>query len=494
MRPILSFRLICVAIAAAIACGAVGCGKSEGDASAPPSEEAAPRPPGAKGAPNFVIVMTDDQAIRSLSFMPAVRHLLGERGMTFTKSFTTTPECCPARATFLTGQYSHNHGVLSSDPPEGGYAALEDRDNILPVWLQAAGYRTAHVGKYLNGYGIESRGSDPSEVPEGWDSWSAPVNGTEDRRYGYTLNIDGGLHDYGEESRAYQTDVFARQASAFVRRSAGTRPFFLNVAPTAPHSEGVIPATTPRDPRPAPRHLGRLEGTALPQAPSFKTPPGDSVPDAIAHRVERGDEQTSISMLEAGFLGRSESLLAVDEMVRRLVQDLRDTGELDDTIFIFTSDNGFLLGEHGLRGKDVAYEEAVRVPLIVRGPGIDGGATNASLVANVDLAPTMLELAKASPERKLDGQSLVGALRGEDSPARKALLLELLDGREEFQAVRTKRWKLADYAGGGSQLFDLGKDPYELKNLAGDPAVADTERDLRQKLRELSDCAGASCR
>ncbi len=192
--------------------------------------------------------------------------------MTFTTSFTTTPECCPSRATFLTGQYSHNNGVLSSDPPKGGYAALEDRDNILPTWLQAAGYRTGHVGKYLNGYGVESRGSDPSEVPAGWDSWSAPVNGTEDRRYGYTLNIDGGLHDYGEDARAYQTDVFARQASAFVRRSAGKRPFFLNVAPTAPHSEGVIPATTPRDPRPAPRHLGSLEGTALPRTPSFKNP------------------------------------------------------------------------------------------------------------------------------------------------------------------------------------------------------------------------------
>ena len=199
-------------------------------------------------------------------------------------------------------------------------------------------------------------------------------------------------------------------------------------------------------------------------------------------------------MLEAGFLGRSESLLAVDEMVERLDRNLRKTGELADTYFIFTSDNGYLLGEHGLRGKDVAYEEAVRVPLIVRGPGVDAGTTNASLVANVDLAPTITDLAKASPERKLDGRSLVSTLRGDDSPVRESLLLELLDGREEFQAVRTKRWKLAKYASGGSQLFDLDKDPYELKNLAGDPSVADTERQLREELRELSDCAGASCR
>ena len=123
-------------------------------------------------------------------------------------------------------------------------------------------------------------------------------------------------------------------------------------------------------------------------------------------------------MLESGFLGRSESLLAVDEMVQRLVRNLRNTGELADTYFIFTSDNGYLLGEHGLRGKDVAYEEAVRVPLIVRGPGVDAGTTNASLVANVDLAPTITELAKASPERKLDGRSLVSTLRGDDSPVR----------------------------------------------------------------------------
>ncbi len=477
----------------AVACGAAGCGKDEGRAEAPTSEEVTQRPPSAKGAPNFVIVMTDDQAIRSLKFMPGVRELLGERGMTFTSSFTTTPQCCPSRATFLTGQYSHNNGVVSSDPPNGGYAALEDKGNILPAWLQAAGYRTGHVGKYLNGYGVASRGSDPSEVPPGWDSWTAPVNGTEDRRYGYTLNIDGGLDDYGEDASAYQTDVFAKEASRFIRRSAGRRPFFLNVAPTAPHSEDEIPAASARNPRPAPRHLGSLEGTALPQPPSFETPPTASVPNAIARRVKRGEDQTSLSVLESGFLGRSESLLAVDEMVKRLVRNLRNTGELDDTYIVFTSDNGYLLGEHGLRGKDVAYEEAVRVPLIVRGPDVDAGATNSSLVANVDLAPTITELAEASPGRKLDGQSLVSTLRGEDPSVREALLLELLDGREAFQAVRTKRWKLAHYLSGGTQLFDLENDPFELMNLAGDPSMADTERDLRMMLRELSDCAGASC-
>ncbi len=482
-------KISAIALAMLLALGASGCFDSSDSSGSPP-----PETENLESKPNFVVVMTDDQAADSLRLMPAVRRLLGKRGMTFTRSFTTTPECCPSRATFLTGQYSHNHGVLSSEPPNGGYAALAGKANILPAWLQGAGYRTGHIGKYLNGYGVESRGSDPSDVPPGWDFWSAPVNGSDDERYGYTQNIDGALHEYGDSPRDYQTDVYARQASAFVRRSAGKRPFLLNVAPGAPHSEGALPTSAPRNPRPAPRHLGSLEGTALPRPPSFRLPPGESAPKAIHDRVVRGEDQVSLEVLEAAFLGRSESLLAVDEMVKRLIESLRENGELADTYFIFTSDNGFLLGEHGLRGKDVAYEEAVRVPLLIRGPGVEAGSKNDSLVANVDLAPTITELAKATPGRKLDGQSLADVLRGNDVPVRQTLLLELLEGREEFQAVRTGRWMLSRYAKGGSELFDLSGDPFQLRNLAGHPSVADKERELRRKLRELSDCAGASCR
>ena len=413
--------------------------------------------------------------------------------MTFTQGFTTTPECCPSRATFLTGQYSHNHGVLSSELPDGGYASLEAKGNVLPAWLQAAGYRTGHIGKYLNGYGIEGRGSDPSEVPPGWDSWSAPVNGSHDQRYGYTLNIDGELRSFGNASRDYQTDVFARQASDFVSSSAGDKPFFLNVAPTAPHSED-LPASAHRNPRPAPRHEGTLEGAALPRPPSFKSRPAGSEPKSIVERARKAEEQVELDVLRGAFLGRSESLSAVDEMVGQLVDQLRRKGELRDTYFIFTSDNGFLLGEHGLRGKGVPYEESVRVPLVIRGPEIEAGTTNDSLVANLDLAPTILELAEASPGRKLDGVSLAGILNGEAVRVRSALLLELLEGRQTFQAIRSKRWMLAVYSSGGSQLFDLARDPFELENLAGEPAAEKAETRLSKRLRELSECAGASCR
>jgi len=176
------------------------------------------------------------------------------------------------------------------------------------------------------------------------------------------------------------------------------------------------------------------------------------------------------------------------------VDQLRRKGELRDTYFIFTSDNGFLLGEHALRGKGVPYEESVRVPLVIRGPEVEAGSSNDSLVANIDLAPTILELAQASPGRKLDGLSLAGILNGEEARVRSALLLELLEGRQTFQAIRSKRWMLALYSSGGSQLFDLARDPFELENLAGEPAAEKAETRLSKRLRELSECAGASCR
>ena len=319
------------------------------------------------------------------------------------------------------------------------------------------------------------------------------MNGSHDQRYGYTLNIDGKLRSYGNAPRDYQTDVFARQASGFVSRSAGNKPFFLNVAPTAPHSED-LPASAHRNPRPAPRHSGTLEGAALPRPPSFKSRPGGSEPKSIVERARKAEDQVDLDVLRGAFLGRSESLVAVDEMVGQLLDQLRKKGELRNTYFIFTSDNGFLLGEHGLRGKGVPYEESVRVPLVIRGPEIEAGSSNDSLVANLDLAPTILELAQATPGRKLDGLSLAGILKGEEARVRSALLLELLEGRQAFQAVRSERWMLAHYASGGTQLFDVAQDPYELENLAGEPAVEKTETRLSRRLRELSECAGASCR
>ncbi len=387
--------------------------------------------------------MSDDMAISSLEFMPSVRRQVARRGMTFTQSFATTPECCPSRVSFFTGQYSHNHGVYSSDPPEGGYAALSGKGNILPAWLQHAGYETGHIGKYLNGYGVAARGSEPEEVPPGWDVWRAPVKGTDDERFGFTLNRNGSLRDYGNAPHDYQTDVYGRDAAAFIRGRAGERPFFLNVAPGDPHSEDLGLGAS-RNPRPAPRHLGALEEESIPRPPSFLAPVTNA-PPVIAEKADKQGGETA-ETLRPSYLGRSESLLAVDELVARLLRTLRESGELRDTYFIFTSDNGYLLGEHGLTGKGVAYAESVRVPLMIRGPGIEAGERSDSLVANIDLAPTITSLASAQPGREFDGSSLLGLLLDGDELGRKQVLLELLEGHDAFRSVRTDRWMYATYS------------------------------------------------
>jgi arylsulfatase A-like enzyme/MFS family permease len=479
-----------VAVAALLAVGALALGACGGGTSHEP------RPRAAAGSPNVIVVMTDDQDTQSVGVMNAVEHDLAAKGVTFSHNFVTTPECCPSRATFLTGQYAHNHGVLSSQPPEGGYQKLTDRSNILPVWLQDAGYETAYFGKYLNGYGIASQGSPPTEVPDGWDDWHAPVDHTEYQMYGYTLNENGELHTYGNDPSDYETDVLSGEASIYVARAArGDRPFFMVVAPLAPHGEGVLegqPDVT-RDPRPAPRDLGAFDSLSVPRPPSFDEADLSDKPVATRKRASQTKEVVEGPQIEADYRGRVESLLSVDDLVARLVRTLRETGQLDDTYILFTSDNGFMLGQHGLTGKDFPYEESAGVPLIVRGPGLPGGATRSDLVANIDLAPTILDMANASPGRELDGTSLLRIAKG-NGRLHRDLLIEFPVGAKGYTAIRTPRWMYAEYTEGDAELYDLRRDPYELDNLAGDPAYDAVRAKLGARLDSLRDCAGEACR
>jgi N-acetylglucosamine-6-sulfatase len=186
--------------------------------------------------PNIVIVMTDDQTVEQMQALTRVRTLLGRPGTTFTRNFATFPWCCPSRATYLTGQYSHNHGVRSNSPPVGGFSKL-DSSNTLPIWLRDAGYATAHIGRYLNGYGIENR----RHVPAGWQEWHAFVAGS--RYFDFCLNENGRLVWYGraapycgaQRQRVYSSDVYSRKAVDYIdRRAPNTQPFFLSVAYGAP--------------------------------------------------------------------------------------------------------------------------------------------------------------------------------------------------------------------------------------------------------------------
>ena len=448
----------------------------------------------AAAATNVLLILTDDQDLASLEVMGEVQSRLAGEGTSFTNAFASLPQCCPSRATLLSGQYAHNTGVQDNAWPDGGYRAFDGED-ALPVWLSDAGYRTGWIGKYLNEYGNSDRGNDPREIPPGWSEWVAPVEHTDFQMYGYTLNRNGELRDYGSAPRDYQTDVLARRAKAFVRGSAEQdEPFFLTVAPLAPHREGGASRDrldAPRNPRPADRHRGSFADEPLPRPPSFNERRDQDKSAVVTDNPRLG--AALIDWLTTLNRSRRESLLAVDEMVAGLVEELERTGQLERTLIIYTSDQGFLLGEHHLFGKNRLYEEALAVPLLMRGPGIEAGAVREAVVGNVDLAPTILAATGTEPGLELDGYSLLPADDDASQSRRPGLLLELYDGGR-FAGIRTDRYAYLDFGNRGRELYDLQRDPFQLENLAEDPTQAETVRTLQRQVDRLRECAGEACR
>jgi arylsulfatase A-like enzyme len=443
--------------------------------------------------PNIVVVMTDDQTVESMRVMENVQRLLVARGTSFENSFASLSLCCPSRATFLTGQYAHNHGVLGNAAPAGGYEMF-DGTSTLPVWLQQAGYYTAHVGRYLNGYGR----ANPTEVPPGWSEWHGAVDPSSYQYYRYTLNEDGKLRVYGSGAASYQTDVYARKAVEIVRRrAAAEHPFFLSVAFLAPHAGGPYEGDRPRPTAlPARRHRGRFAAEALPVPPSFNEADVSDKPRLIRRLPLLGAKQ--IADITAGYRLELESLLAVDEAVAAIVEELRRSGELSRTLILFTSDNGFFHGEHRIPlGKSKLYEPSVRVPLVLRGPGVPQGARLRQPVVNADLAPTILEAAGAQPGQRLDGRSLLPLLRDRGLWWGRDILLEGPGNgpaKRAFVALRTPRYVYAERLTGEVELYDLARDPYQLSSLHANPALAEVRVDLARRLTRLRDCAGSRCR
>jgi len=444
--------------------------------SAPEAQLAAP--------PNVVVIMTDDQDRASLRHMPKVDALLQDEGTTFSRAFATTPLCCPSRASFLTGQYAHNHDVRTNFPPHGGYPRL-DQSETLPVWLERAGYRTAHVGKFLNLYGI----ADPYEVPLGWSEWYGAIDPSAHRMYGYTLNENGTLVDYGTEPSDYQTDVYADKAVDFVQRSAPGEPFFLSVAPLAPHME-----LNDTGPRPAPRHQGAFADAALPRPASFNEKDVSDKPAAVRDKPRLTTGR--IEELTALHRNRLASLLAVDDLVGRLVAALGEAGELENTLVMFTSDNGYLLGQHRLTGKAWQYEESVGVPLIARGPGFPAGAIRNQVVGNIDLAPTILQASGARPGagHALDGRSLLGPANDPTAGSDRELVLESQTAKGTFAALQTRRYLWVRHATGERELYDRRQDPLQLTSRHAREGYRAVRRTLARRLNELDNCSGASCR
>jgi N-acetylglucosamine-6-sulfatase len=444
--------------------------------------------------PNVILISTDDQNQTDMFVMSITLALLGGGGTTFENSYVTYPLCCPSRATQITGQYAHNHGVTTTELPNG-YNGL-DHSNTLAVWLKRAKYRTAMVGKYLNGYGINDSlpepVSDAREIPPGWAEWYGLTGGTDQKRYNFKLNENGKVRRYGKGARNYVTDVLSSKVNELLKRwTIRPKPFFLYFNPTAPHGEQGTPFFSTRDPQPAPRHLGRLGEISAPRTPNFDEANVGDKPKLIKDLPKLTD--TQIADLDRRYRGRLESLLAVDEEVKRIVNLVRKYGDKRNTFFIFTSDNGVQLGSHRIIFKDYLYEESERVPLIIRGPGIPAGVTRSQLVSNVDLAPTILDITNVQPGRTVDGMSLLPLAGDPGAGANRDLLFEVFDFGGIF-GIRRGPWKLNEYANGDRELYNLNDDPYELRSVDGGPAYAAIEAQLAARLSQLKGCAGASCR
>ena len=510
---------IAAVAAAVLAASAIGCGGEDPNPAVAPDPEFGSQP-------NIVFVLTDDQDYASYNrrTMPNTVRLLGRPGTTFTNHYDATPLCCPSRAAMLTGQYGHNNGVLNNKP---GYGNLDDPDNVLGVWLQRAGYRTAYVGKFLNGY--ESAVSDKDDVPPGWDLWSTLV-GNGRGYYDFQLTVEGRQRKETYSGAEYLTDVLNDRAVEYARELAGGDPFFLQVGQFAPHVENLNAngggpcgglAVPPR------RDEGRFASEPLPRLPAVREADVSDKPQIVSGQPPIGPAKRRV--LEHRYQCRLETLPAVDRGIAELVSTLRETGELDETVFVYASDNGTFHGQHRLPGgKGVAYEEAAKVPLVIRAPepllGDEPpvGRVDA-LTANIDLVPTLVEWAgtETCPEvgdcRVMDGRSLIPLMEGRDSewPAKRPILTEIDIGKDQlqpgrgipcgYQGVRDGRWlyirhsSLPDLTTGAceetdeSELYDHDRDPYELRNLAGSPSdsrAAAVEQRLGALTDELADCAG----
>jgi N-acetylglucosamine-6-sulfatase len=418
--------------------------------------------------------------------MPKLRSLLLEDGASFENAFLSFPLCCPSRATILTGLYAHNHRVAGNYPPGGGFEKFHEQgleESTIATRLQEEGYRTGLFGKYLNNY----PGDDPTYVPPGWDEWHANAD-TDDERftryYDYTLNENGEFVTYGNSPEDYLTDVISRQASDFVQHAASdSKPFFLYLAPAAPHDTAT----------PAERHKDAFADEKAPRSASFDEEDVSDKPPWIREIRGISDRQASRE-IDSRYRERLASMLAVDDMLESLVEKLEATEQLDNTFIFFASDNGWQQGEHRIKsGKLYPYEESIRTPLFVRGPGIPAGSKVGKLVLNTDFAPTFADLASVS--LPADGRSFAPLLRGEDPSWRSEVLLEAAGGGSppSYEAIRTETHKYVEYQTGDRELYDLEADPYEMDNLY-ETADASLLQDLKVKLDALRECTGDGCR
>ncbi|MDQ3957739.1 MAG: sulfatase [Actinomycetota bacterium] len=448
---------LCAALAAATVLPLTGCDGSPAPASQP---ELLERPP------NVLLIVTDDQrASGSMHALPTVLRVFKRGGRTYTNAFATTPLCCPSRASIVTGRYAHNHGVHTNADGMG-----LDHSGTIQRHLQEGGYRTALVGKYLNRW-------DPRVDPPHFDRFALWLRGIY-RHSSFRVNGDV------RRPSGYTTRLMTRFATRFLRgfESRDDDPWFLWLAPNAPHSPFSAEERYEGADTEGWDGNGATRDKAVSDEPDF---------------IERS--QNSVTRARQVRRKQLRTLYSVDDQVARVFEVLEELDEERDTLAIFMSDNGFLWGEHGIVGKRYAYTQSIQIPLLLRWPGeVEPGAIDERLVANLDVAPTILEAAGLGSGGELDGTSLLAAR------SRERLLIEQWGDEEThvptMASLRTDSYQYVEYYGRGGrvvarQYYDLRADPWQRRNLLGDndPTNDPEIRPLSRRLRADRACSGAAC-
>src|SRR5258706_2230378 len=403
--------------------------------------------------PNFLIIVTDDQRFDTMQYMPNTQQLIFDQGVTFSHGYITTPFCCPSRASILTGMYAHNHNVHVNEDKLSFPTVVED--------LHKNGYYTGLVGKYLNSWKGDAR-------PE-YDYWVSFFGGTLPNYYDPNLNINGKW----QKTTGYSTYLFKDYVVQFLDRATKQRkPFLLLFAPNAPHA----PFT------PLKEDNGLYTDLPPYRPPSYNEEDLSDKPASIADRGPLTEDDST--QIENTRRRQIQTLVSLDRSIGEIMQKLKETGELDNTVVIFISDNGKHWGEHRLDTKSTAYEESVKVPFAIRYPTlIPKPYIEDKLVANIDIAPTLYELSETPIPETVDGLSLVKLLRGEGE-WRSHLLLEAWPDRGHWTAIHTGQYIYIETDGELSEFYDLESDPYEMNSTINEPKYQPIIQDLKEILEK----------
>jgi arylsulfatase A-like enzyme len=447
------------------------------------------------GRPNVLVILTDDQTLESMRVLDQTRTLIGDEGATFSHFYASFPYCCPSRATYYTGQYSHNTGVRDNVAPYGGFRTLRTNDTV-NVALQNAGYYTAHIGKFLNGWGADG----DIAPPPGWTKWFGLIDPTTYHYFDYSVSDDGKKRDYGHADADYSTDVLgAATVQTIGDATKSGKPFYISFTPLAPHVESAEKSNLAFEgyqwpmAKPAPRFAKSFAGAEPPKTASYNERDVNAKPSFVRemHPITASVERLQAESYELEL----ETLKAVDEWVGKIVQALKDNHAYDNTLIMFSSDNGLFHGEHRIaNGKLYLYEPAVHVPLLVAGPGVTKGVVVDQPVVNVDLAATIYAATGVTPTVPIDGRSVLPLVTNPELGRGRAVLLENTHGGAVLtEAVHTERFVYLESADGTKELYDLAADPDQLQNLSGSPAYQETEANLAARLDVARTCAGATC-